>query len=181
MVEDLAQATAGGGWVWGGWFTLAGALSVVALTHISKAKQSRTDRAHEVSRQQSDRASERADQKRERIRQVYAEWVGALLKETHLVGLFINMQEQEMGAGEVAMNALNAGQQENIAFAKVMLIDGDKKRTKDAHEVRAPLKGLLVDSPTTDRTKALEQLTEVAERQGREMSRFLGRVCDELD
>ena len=139
----------------------------------------------------------RVDQRKQNIRGEYAAWAGALLKEAdgcrRLLLLKGELDQAISGSEspeplkmhvaesmkEASMSALDATYEENVAFARIMLVDTHEGRVKRAHNVRMPLKKALTES-VSNVNEVADSFFALEQRVAQELSTFLGEIAKEL-
>ena len=76
------------------------------------------------------------------------------------------------------MAALNADQEEEVAFANVLLIDPDDSRTKDAQAIRTPYKAIYENGGNA--TEVLKKFRPLEAEQSKNLSALLVKIRDSL-
>ena len=137
------------------------------------------------------------EEHREHIRDSYADWVGALLKFTHAQARLLQLNasfqaDPEVLAslpndtkaavagtmGEMTMATLDAAAEEEVSFARVLLLDPDSSRTKDAQALRSPVIALYQTGGSA--IEVLKRFEPFAKQQAEGLTKLLGRVRDSL-
>jgi len=139
---------------------------------------------------------DRTERHHARIREAYAAWAGAILREADAIRNLLTLREslpdepsQQIpnevqmhflqSMKEMALAALDSTHKEQVAFCQVMLTDTDRDRVKQAHEIRMPIKQSATDAQA-DLSATIDAFTEIEQAFAARISEFLGNVAQAL-
>ena len=150
-------------------------------------------------RRSEDRAEERVVRHEDRLRDAWAVWHSSLLEQTDRDRrVILYKREQEDQEAEIAKSpehvqahfaasfremslaAMDATRKENVAYANVLLVDGNSERLSQAESIRFAMKRALADCGDKGTQSVARRFFQLDQEQAAGLSKLIARIREDL-